>query len=141
MKTLKMKVGPYEFTVRMETDKAPETCRAFAKVLPFSGQMIHVRWSGEAGFLPLGDYDLGVDLEDPTSYPAPGEILFFPGGISECEILVPYGGACFASKAGQLAGTHFLTVVEGEHQFEELGQALLYDGAQYTEFSAPGSDR
>jgi len=141
MKTLKMTVGPYDFTVRMETANAPETCRAFEKVLPFTGRMIHVRWSGEAGFLPLGDYDLGVDLEDPTSYPAPREILFFPGGISECEILVPYGGTCFASKAGQLAGTHFLTVVEGEHQLRELGEALLYDGAHDTEFSTPDSDR
>ncbi len=37
-------------------------------------------------------------------------MIFYPGGYSETEILLAYGGVRFASKLGQLAGNHFLTV-------------------------------
>jgi hypothetical protein len=55
-----------------------------------------------------------VGFEDATSVPSAGEILFYPGGYSETEILFPYAGTIFASKLGQLAGNHFLTVTEGK---------------------------
>ena len=60
----------------------------------------------------------------------PGEILFYPGGISEMEILFPYGATRFASKVGQLAGNHFATVVEGAEALRELGRLVLWEGAQ-----------
>ena len=72
-----------------------------------------MRWSGEACWIPLGDFDLGLAPENHTSYPAPGQILLYPGGISETEILLGYGAVRFASKVGQLAGNHFLTIIEG----------------------------
>ena len=80
--------------------------------LPFRRD-VHVRWSGEACWIPLGDLDLGVPYENHTSYPAPGQIILYPGGISETEILLAYGGVRFASKVGQLAGNHFLTITSG----------------------------
>ena len=49
----------------------------------------------------MGDSDLGVRYENHTSYPLPGEVPFYPGGISETEILFPYGSTRFASRAGQ----------------------------------------
>ena len=49
-------------------------------------------------------------FEDATSHPAPGEIVLYPGWVSETEILLAYGPTCFASKAGQLAGNHFITI-------------------------------
>ena len=36
----------------------------------------------------------------------------------------------FASKLGQLAGNHFLTVIEGAEQLGELGRRVLWEGAQ-----------
>jgi tRNA(Glu) U13 pseudouridine synthase TruD len=36
----------------------------------------------------------------------------------------------FASKLGQLAGNHFLTVVEGMDKLPEMGRRVLYEGAQ-----------
>src|SRR6185437_4625002 len=91
---------------------------------------IHVRWSGEAVWMPLGDLDFGVSYENHTSYPAPGQIILYPGGISETEILLAYGGVRFASKVGQLAGNHFMTVTSGLEQLADLGKMTLWQGAQ-----------
>lgn len=130
MSMLRITAGPLIFTARMEETDAPETCAAFSQILPFHSKIIHARWSGEAAWIPLGDFQLGVGYENHTSHPAPGHILFYPGGFSETEILFPYGGARFASKVGQLAGNHFLTVVNGNEQLRELGRLVLWEGAQ-----------
>jgi hypothetical protein len=77
-------------------------------------------------------WELALDLgpENANSYPAAGEILLYPGGLSEVEILFPYGATCFASKMGQLAGNHFATIEEGREQLPELGRIVLWEGAQ-----------
>ena len=56
---------------------------------------------------------------------------------SETEILFAYGSASFASKMGELAGNHFLTVVEGNGDLAAFGRKVLWEGAQAIEFSAP----
>src|SRR5579884_1338558 len=127
MDEIEITVGQYRFVARFEREDAPATCAAFQAVLPFESQLIQARWSGEAGWVPLGDYQLGVGFENATSYPAPGEILFYPGGYSETEILFPYGPTCFASKLGQLAGNHFLTIVEGSEQLRAFRRLLPYE--------------
>jgi Protein of unknown function (DUF3830) len=118
------------FIARLEEEAAPATCEAFQKLLPYKEKLIQARWSGESGWIPLGDFKLEVSFENHTSYPAPGEILFHPGGFSETEILFPYGATCFASKLGQLAGNHFLTIVEGREHLKEVGRRVVWDGAQ-----------
>ena len=123
-------VGPLTFKAKMEEEAAPKTCDAFKKLLPLRNKIIHVRWSGESGWIPLGDFDPGIGFENHTCYPSRGDILFYPGGFSETEILFPYGSCSFASKMGPLAGNHFLTVVEGQEQFPELGGLILWEGAQ-----------
>jgi hypothetical protein len=120
----------------LEQEAAPRTCAAFQRLLPFRSKVVHARWSGEAVWIPLADFELGVSFENATSYPAPGEILFYPGGYSETEILLPYGSTAFASKLGQLAGNHFLTILEGRGQLRELGRLVLYQGAQDVVFEA-----
>jgi hypothetical protein len=118
------------FVLRLESDAAPKTCAAFLTALPFRSRLVQARWSGEAAWIPLGNQSFGVPFENHTSHPAPGEILLYPGGFSETEILVPYGATMFASKLGQLAGNHFLTVIEGQEQLVELGRRVLWEGAQ-----------
>lgn len=130
MTTLKITAGPYVYTARMEEENAPETCAAFKKLLPYRQKLIHARWSGEACWIPLGEFKLGVGFENHTSHPSRGDILFYPGGYSETEILFPYGSACFASKMGQLAGNHFITITEGHEQLAEMGRLVLWQGAQ-----------
>ena len=127
---LKITAGPYAFQARLEEEAAPKTCAAFLQRLPFRDKIIHVRWSGESAWIPLGDFDFGIGFENATSYPAPGQVLLYPGGFSETEILFPYGSCCFASKVGQLAGNHFLTIVEGTAQLAAIGKMCLWEGAQ-----------
>lgn len=130
MSNVRITAGPHVFIARLEERDAPRTCAAFRQLLPYAERLIHARWSGEACWIPLGDFKLGVDLENHTSHPSRGDILFYPGGLSETEILFPYGSACFASKVGQLAGNHFLTVIDGQEQFPALGRLVLWQGAQ-----------
>ena len=123
--------GDYQFFARLEEEKAPRTCAIFKKMLPIEDRLIHVRWSGEGMWSPMGDTRWeGLDFENHTSYPSKGELLIYPGGISEMEMLLAYGGVSFASKVGQLAGNHVLTITEGLDQLYELGRKTLYEGAQ-----------
>ena len=122
--------GDFRFAGRLEEEAAPATVAAFRRLLPLETRIIHARWSGEACWIPFGDLDVGFGPEDPTCYPAPGQLLFYPGGVSETEILFPYGSAAFASKAGALAGNHFATVTDGVERLGELGRKALWEGAQ-----------
>ena len=130
MRTLSIEAGPFRFSARLEEQAAPKTCAAIRALLPFDGRIIHVRWSGEAAWVPMGERRIGIEFENHTSYPAPGQLLVYPGGISEMEILVPYGSTQFSSKVGQLAGNHFATVTEGAEDLAELGRLVLWEGAQ-----------
>jgi len=128
---LTITAGEFAFKAEFERERAPKTVAAFEALLPFHSKIIHARWSGESAWIPLGDMDIGIsrEPENATSHPAPGQILWYPGGLSETEILFPYGGALFASIVGQLAGNHFLTVVEGNARLRALGEHVLWNGA------------
>jgi hypothetical protein len=136
LKTLKIRIGSLEFDARLEEEKAPRTCAAFSKLLPLSKQAIQARWSGEAAWVPLGDLQLEVGYENHTSHPAPGQLLFHPGGLSEAEILIPYGSTCFSSRVGQLAGNHFLTMLGTAESLAEIGRLVLWKGAQDVVFGS-----
>ena len=127
---LTIEAGDFRFTARLEEELAPQTVGAFRRLLPLRSQLIQARWSGESAWIPFGDLDVGIGPENANSYPAAGEILLYPGGLSETEILFPYGATCFASKMGQLAGNHFATITEGRERLAELGRIVLWEGAQ-----------
>ena len=127
---LRITAGKHTFVARLEEERAPNTCAAIRRWLPIRSKLVHCRWSGESTWVPMGEKRLGVDYENHTSYPAPGQVLVYPGGISEMEILFPYGSTHFASRVGQLAGNHFATVIEGNEQLAEVGRLTLWEGAQ-----------
>jgi hypothetical protein len=132
---VEIKVGKLRFAARLETEAAPKTCHAFQLLLPLQSQLIQARWSGEAAWIPFGELDLGLGYENHTSHPAPGQLLLYPGGISETEILFPYGATLFGSKMGQLAGNHFATIYKGNEHLTELGELVLWKGAQEITFT------
>lgn len=134
MSELTVRAGDYTFGGHLEDAAAPQTCAAFRKLLPYTGKVVHVRWSGEGVWIPLGDEDFGVGYENHTSHPAPGHIILYPGGISETEILLAYGGVDFSSKMGQLAGNHFITLTSGLEHLMALGNSVLWEGAKDISF-------
>ena len=132
---IQITAGGFRFVAQAHPD-APLTVAAFSKLMPYRQQLIHVRWSGEGCWVPLGDFQLGVGHENHTSHPSMGDILFYPGGYSETEIILAYGPCCFSSRMGQLAGNHFLSIVEGREQLPALGRKVLWEGAQDVLFEA-----
>jgi hypothetical protein len=127
---VRITVGLLQFRARLETQAAPKTVAAFRKLLPLRQKLIQARWSGQAAWVPLGDLETGLSPENATAYPGAGELLIYPGGVSETEILFPYGQTAFGSKAGPLAGNHFATIETGHEQLAELGRRVLWEGAQ-----------
>ena len=132
---LRITVGPYTFKARME-EQAPRTCAAFQEQLPFRSKLVHVRWSGESVWVLLGGLKILEQFENHTCFPSRGDVLLYPGGYSETEILIAYGPTSFASKMGPLAGNHFLTIVDGLEELAELGRSVLWEGAKDIVFEA-----
>lgn len=124
-----VRIGSSVIRARLEPARSPRTVDAFVAQLPLRGKLLQARWSGEALWVPLGNLTLTDSYEDPTSYPAPGQVLWHPAGVSEAELLIPYGPTRFASKAGQLAGNHFLTLEADPAVIAELGRGVLWNGA------------
>ena len=122
-------IGEARFTASLLAERAPRTCARFLALLPWSRQIIHARWSGEACWIPLGDLDLGLGFENATSHPRPGEFILYPGGISETEILMAYGVVRFSSKSGPLAGNPFLRVDDRADELAALARSTLWNGA------------
>ena len=131
---IEIAAGAFRFVARLEEVAAPQTVAAFRRLLPLESKIIHCRWSGESNWIPFGELDLGIGPENATRYPSPGELLLYPGGVSETELLFPYGHCAFGSKAGPLAGNHFATVVSGGDRLRELGHLCLWSGAQEISF-------
>ena len=127
---MKITIADHCFYAVFETDKSPASCAAFQRAMPFASKIVHVRWSGEGVWIPLGDMDFAVGYEDATAYPSPGQILLYPKGKSETEILIAYGSLHFASKAGTLAGNHFASITGDLDKLREIGVATLWEGAK-----------
>jgi hypothetical protein len=123
-------IGGESFEGRLQHELAPRTCARFQAMLPIRQSLIHARWSGEACWVPLGALDLGLGPESPVANPGPGEILLYPGGLSETEILIAYGAARFASVHGGLAGNPLLKITDGLDRLAALGRDVLWRGAR-----------
>jgi hypothetical protein len=131
---LSMQIGGRTFIAKFEDQDAPKTCELFRRMLPLHSSLVHCRWSGESMWVPYDPPSIPVAYENQTSYPHPGQILLYAQEMSEPEILIPYGACRFSSKVGQLAGNHFLTVIEGAEHLREVGRSILWSGAQEIRF-------
>ena len=121
-------IDGHNFDAAFQESNSPKTCVAFRKAMPFESAVVHVRWSGEGMWIPLGTRDFSVDYEDATAYPTPGQVLLYPGGKSETEILIAYGSVQFSSKAGTLAGNHFATITSDLGKLREIGVSTMWEG-------------
>jgi len=94
-------------------------------MLPFRGDVIHARWSGEAIWSPLSTVwpnASTLEREHATGHPKPGEVLVFVDyQRSEPELLIPYGATRFASKAGPLEEIQFSSSRKTFHGWSNAG--------------------
>jgi hypothetical protein len=127
---VRMVIGEERFLARLETAAAPLTAAIFLARLPYEARVIHARWSGEAIWIPTGEQPGAPAPENLLDQPSAGQLLWYGGGISEPELLIPYSAARFACSAGPLSGNHFLTVTEDLERLGQVGRAVLWDGAR-----------
>jgi hypothetical protein len=125
-----LKISGQRFGARLLESEAPRTCEAFLTRLPIEGRVIHARWSGESVWFPMDPVGIDVPAENQTCHPSRGDLLYYPGGVSEKELLIPYGSAVFSSKVGLLQGNHFANITEGLYKLPEMGRKVLWEGAQ-----------
>lgn len=131
--TLILMIGAERFTARLRRDLAPRSCEYLLGLLPYAGQLIHARWSGEALWAPLAAVvppDLMLRRESATADPVPGQMLLYAGERSVPELYVPYGVNHFACKHGTLEGNLVLTIEDGAQRLAELGPEVLWKGAR-----------
>lgn len=127
---LRIRIGDFALEGVLETALAPAACEFVQSLIPLKREVIHARWSGEALWVPLEGLAVPpIGLESPARRPTPGHVLFYPGGVSPPEILVPYGAAKFACRYGPLSGSHFLTLGGHPDRLAELGRRVLWMGA------------
>jgi hypothetical protein len=129
---LDLEIGSMRFSALLRDDLAPRSCERLMAMLPYHGSAIHARWSGEALWSPLGSAwadGRHVPRENATCEPKAGEVLLYAGDLSEPELLIPYGPARFACKAGPLAGNPVLTIDESLPALAEMGRHVLWKGA------------
>ena len=131
---IKIVVDSFVFVGKLLLESAPETSAEFLKLLPLKRTLLQARWSGEPAWIPLDTPDFKFPFENVKNKPMPGELLFYPGGLSEPEILFPYGQTVFASKFGEHTANHFLTLIEGQENLQELGHTVLWKGARNINF-------
>jgi len=105
---LEISAGGFDFVARLEEEAAPATVSAFRRLLPLQSRIIHVRWSGEAGWIPFGDLDLGLGSENATCYPNPGEIVLYEDSYRNVAIAINRGSAAemFVAQPGQRVRLH-----------------------------------
>ncbi|TWH58128.1 uncharacterized protein DUF3830 [Desulfitobacterium sp. LBE] len=134
MTSIKITSGKFTFIGRLEEEKCPKTCEWFLNLLPYKETMIHVSWSGQASFIRLEDLGHNVPFENATSRPSKGEVLMYPGNIPYLqmsgEIYLSWGGNVLACPNGNLAGNHFMTIIEGNEQLAEFGNTVHLHGGQ-----------
>jgi hypothetical protein len=141
VKSIILEIENFKFIAKLHEDKAPKTVESLLKLLPYQSKVIHARFSGEAIWIPLpADFPLNVPLENQTSYPSKGELLYYPGYVSEKEVLIPYGATIFSSRVGQLPGNHFASIVDDDERLAEVGTKVLWEGAKDIHISM-GEDR
>jgi hypothetical protein len=134
MRAVRMTIGEETFLARLETAAAPKTSATFLARLPYEPTAVHARWSGEALWIPTGERPGAPEPENLLQRPGAGQVLWYGGGISEPEVLIPYGHTRFACAAGPLSGNHVLTVVEGLERLRQAGEAVLWSGARKIRF-------
>jgi hypothetical protein len=104
MTRLRISAAGYTFIADTNPD-APQTVAAFLKLLPYRQKLIHVRWSGEGCWIPLGEFRLGVDFENHTSHPSVGTSCSTQAATARRRSSWPTGAAASPASWGNWRAT------------------------------------
>ena len=132
---LSITAGGFTFVARLEEEDAPETVAAFRRLLPLESRIIHVRWSGEAGWIPFGDLDLGLGPENATCYPTRARSSSTRAASRRRRSCSPTATSTSPRRPASSPGNHFATIVEGTENLRALGKSFLWEGAQEIVFT------
>ncbi|MEZ5920076.1 MAG: DUF3830 family protein [Parvularculaceae bacterium] len=116
----------------MNSEKTPRSVARLRAMLPYCGDLVHARWSGEACWSSLtGPWPSDGILapEDAVHECDAGEVLLYAGEASEPELYFPYGANRFACCAGPLWGNPVLSIIERVENLAMLGKDVLWNGA------------
>src|SRR5260370_36431044 len=112
---LKLTAGNLTLEGHFEEKAAPNTVAAIRRLLPLHSKLVQNPWSGEAASISLDGkpFKLGdaehESFENHTHYPAPGQVIIYPGGFATVEVLFAWGSAAFGGARGDSAATHVVT--------------------------------
>jgi len=135
MSQLIVRAGDFTFQARFEEQLAPKTCAAFRKANAVREPGHPCALSGEGVWMPLAISISACLTRTTPAIPRPARSSSIPAASSETEI--PLGlmaGVHFASKMGQLAGNHFITLTSGLENLAAFGKTVLWKGAQKIRF-------
>src|ERR1700726_2029535 len=111
--TIAVTLGADIFLAWPRQDLAPRSCQRLKELMPYCGEAIHARWSGESIGSPLSSIwpsQLVLPQQSPSGQPRRGDVLLFAGEQSEPELLIAYEATFFASKFGPLERNVVLTI-------------------------------
>ena len=131
MDKLRIKAGPHTFDAHFETAAAPKTCAVFKKLLPYDNKIIHVRWSGEGVWIPLGDLDLGLSLREPHQLSgARASSSSIPAASAKPKSCSPMAACALPARSASSPATISSPSPPISTNSYELGRAVLYEGAK-----------
>jgi hypothetical protein len=123
---LDIELGGVTFTARLLTDRAPRTCAALLKAVPFSGRAVHSTWSGNM-IHTLDELPLDVNAtEAPVGFQYPGLVTYSP---SRRELSVCYGDARYRHSAGPEYVTPVAEIQGDLGPVIEVAARLQFEGA------------
>jgi hypothetical protein len=132
MSALHISIGGRLFAARLRWDLAPQSCERLTAMVPFRGDVIHARWSGEAIWSSLSTVWPNASMlerEHATAHPEPSEVLLFADGRNEPELLNLWCLPISRARWGPLEGNPVLLSQEDLPQLGERGRAILILGA------------
>lgn len=118
-----------EIEFKFYHDSAPVTCKAFARILPFSRVFYHARVSGEE--IWIDDVPpLDIIQENASVFTEPGEVVFGPSKPRRSRTTNCLG-IYYGNGKGLDAANIFARVVDTDRQkLFELGMSIWKNGSQ-----------
>ena len=115
--TVRLTVGEATLKLRLLTDEAPNTCRAFLESLPVDSAAIHAKFAGDEFYFMIPRL---VDPENSVSRVEPGDVVYYPDRQTVC---IFYGDIVPFAQAGLIA-----RVEEGLEQLKAVGPRIWNGG-------------